>query len=119
MFRRTGISFSNRNSLPNRWEPVWDAPRKLLSEVFWPKPKVAIHSQPLQWLSDRLTVISNTDHNMGNGHGKEVSFLGGVLPSDANAHAEKNVSFDQVLARYLGGDVVIRMSTLVSKVASR
>ncbi len=42
---------------------------------------------------------------MGNGHGKEVSFLSGILPSEANAYAEKNISFDHVLARYLGSDV--------------
>lgn len=52
----------------------------------------------LSWLKDRLTILSHTDHNMVSGHGREVSFLSGVLPSDAKAFPEKNMSLDQVLA---------------------
>ena len=36
--------------------------------------------RPLTWLRDRLTVLSHTDHNMVSGHGREISFLSGVLP---------------------------------------
>lgn len=35
-----------------------------------------------EWLKDRLTIISQTDHNMVNGRGRQVSFLSGVLPVD-------------------------------------
>lgn len=80
-------------------------PQNFFPKSFGRSPKLPFTLQPLQWLNDRLTVISNTDHDMGNGHGKEVSFLSGILPSEANAYAEKNISFDQVLARYLGSDV--------------
>ena len=44
----------------------------------------------LEWLKDRMTVVSHTDHGMVSGHGREVSFLSGVLPEEAQAFAEKN-----------------------------
>ena len=59
----------------------------------------------LSWLKDRLTILSHTDHNMVSGHGREISFLSGVLPSDARAFPEKNMSLDQVLARHVGSKV--------------
>lgn len=59
----------------------------------------------LEWLKDRLTVISHTDHNMVSGHGREISFLSGVLPTDAQAFPEKNMSLDQLLARHVGSQV--------------
>ena len=31
--------------------------------------------KPLEWLKDRMTVVSHTDHNMVSGHGREISFL--------------------------------------------
>jgi len=43
----------------------------------------------LEWLKDRLTIISHTDHNMVSGHGREISFLSGVLPTDAMAFPER------------------------------
>ncbi len=58
--------------------------------------------QSLDWLKDRLTILSHTDHNMVSGHGREVSFLSGVLPEDALAFPEKNMSVDQVMARHVG-----------------
>jgi len=61
--------------------------------------------QPLAWLKDRLTVISHTDHNMVSGHGREISFLSGVLPADAQAFPEKNMSLDQLFARHTGSQV--------------
>ena len=45
--------------------------------------------QSLEWLKDRLTIISHTDHNMVSGHGREISFLSGVLPTDAQAFPRK------------------------------
>ena len=59
----------------------------------------------LEWLKDRMTVVSNTDHGMVTGHGREVSFLSGVLPEEAPAFAEKNMSIDQLFARHVGNQV--------------
>ncbi|MDB4512291.1 DUF1552 domain-containing protein [Arenicella sp.] len=61
--------------------------------------------QSLQWMKDRVTVLSHTDHNMVSGHGREVSFLSGVLPADAQAFPEKNMSIDQLMARHTGAQV--------------
>lgn len=59
----------------------------------------------LDWLKDRMTVISHTDHGMVNGHGREITFLNGVLPANAAAYPEKNMSIDQVVARHTSGQV--------------
>jgi len=59
----------------------------------------------LDWLKDRLTIVSHTDHNMVSGHGREISFLSGVLPTNAQAFPEKNMSLDQLFARHVGSDV--------------
>lgn len=61
--------------------------------------------QSLDWLKDRLTVVSHTDHGMVSGHGREISFLSGVLPEEAQAFAEKNMSIDQLFARHVGNAV--------------
>jgi hypothetical protein len=61
--------------------------------------------KPLEWLRDRMTVISHTDHNMVSGHGREVAFLSGVLPAEAGAFPEKNMSLDQLFARHVGSQV--------------
>lgn len=59
----------------------------------------------MEWLKDRLTIISHTDHNMVSGHGREISFLSGVLPADTQAFPEKNMSLDQLFARHVGSQV--------------
>lgn len=56
----------------------------------------------LEWVQDRVTVLGHTDHNMVSGHGREIGFLSGVLPADAQAFPEKNMSLDQVMARHVG-----------------
>ena len=61
--------------------------------------------KPLAWLRDRMTILSHTDHNMVSGHGREISFLSGVLPTDAQAFPEKNLSLDQLIARHVGSAV--------------
>lgn len=61
--------------------------------------------ESLDWLKDRLTVISHTDHGMVSGHGREISFLSGVLPTNAAAFPEKNLSLDQLFARQVGSQV--------------
>lgn len=58
--------------------------------------------QSLEWVQDRITVLSHTDHNMVSGHGREISFLSGVLPADAATFPEKNMSIDQLAARQFG-----------------
>ena len=42
---------------------------------------------------------------MVSGHGREISFLSGVLPTDAQAFPEKNMSIDQLFARHVGSQV--------------
>ncbi len=61
--------------------------------------------KPLEWAKDRFTIFSHTDHGMKSGHGRELSFLSGVLPETAHAFAEKNMSLDQIVAKHIGGDV--------------
>lgn len=61
--------------------------------------------ESLAWLQDRLTILSHTDHGMNSGHGKEIGFLSGVLPSTAQAFPEKNMSLDQMFARHVGSQV--------------
>ncbi|MFG0287399.1 MAG: DUF1552 domain-containing protein [Rhodopirellula sp. JB044] len=61
--------------------------------------------QPLEWVRDRFTVLSHTDHGMKSGHGREIAFLSGVLPETSHAFAEKNMSIDQLIARHVGDDV--------------
>lgn len=61
--------------------------------------------ESLEWMKDRLTIVSHTDHGMVSGHGREVSFLSGVLPEEAQAFPEKNMSLDQLLAKYVGTQV--------------
>lgn len=61
--------------------------------------------QSLEWLKDRMTILSHTDHNMVSGHGREIAFLSGVLPTEAGAFPEKNMSLDQLFARQVGSQV--------------
>ena len=59
----------------------------------------------LEWLKARMTILSHTDHGMVNGHGREVTFLNGILPDNNIAYPEKNISIDQLIARRTGGSV--------------
>ena len=59
----------------------------------------------LDWLKDRMTILSHTDHGMQSGHGREVAFLSGVLPETSHAFPEKNMSIDQHVARHTGSRV--------------
>lgn len=59
----------------------------------------------LDWMKDRMTVLTHTDHGMVNGHGREITFLNGVLPENGGAFAEKNLSIDQLIARRTSGGV--------------
>jgi hypothetical protein len=57
------------------------------------------------WLKDRMTVLSHTDHGMISGHGREVAFLNGILPENSIAYPEKNISIDNLIARRTGSSV--------------
>ncbi len=59
----------------------------------------------LEWLRDRMTILSHTDHGMVSGHGREISFLNGILPQNSQAYPEKNISIDQLIARRSGSSV--------------
>lgn len=61
--------------------------------------------QSLEWIRERLTILSHTDHNMISGHGREISFLSGLLPTDSQTFPEKNMSLDQLMARHAGSQV--------------
>ena len=60
--------------------------------------------QPLAWLKDRMTIVSRTDHNMVMDMGARFPSCG-VLPTDAQAFPEKNLSLDQLIARRIGSEV--------------
>lgn len=61
--------------------------------------------QSLDWLKNRISILSHTDHGMKSGHGREITFLNGVLPENAAGFAENNISIDQLIARRTGGSV--------------
>ncbi|RMF40018.1 MAG: DUF1552 domain-containing protein [Planctomycetota bacterium] len=118
MFLRTAGGTLALPLLEARGEPANGAPPPLRflvvgnpfgahPEFFFPKQfgrqfDMPTTLQPLQWLRDRMTIISHTDHNMVSGHGREIAFLSGVLPADAQAFPEKNMSLDQLLAQHVG-----------------
>jgi hypothetical protein len=58
-----------------------------------------------EWLKNRMTILSHTDHGMVSGHGREVAFLNGILPENSIAYPEKNISIDQLIARRTAGSV--------------
>lgn len=61
--------------------------------------------QSLDWLRERMTILSHTDHGMVNGHGREVAFLNGILPETSKAFPEKNLSIDNLIAQRTGSRV--------------
>ena len=99
----------SRNNPPTRFlvvgNPFGAHPEHFFPGQFGKEFKISPTLQSLDWLKDRLTVISHTDHNMVSGHGREISFLSGVLPTDAQAFPEKNLSLDQLFARHVGSQV--------------
>lgn len=67
--------------------------------------KISPTLKSLDWLQDRISIFSHTDHGMKSGHGRELAFLSGVLPETASSFPEKNMSIDQVVARQIGSQV--------------
>lgn len=85
--------------------PLGMHPEHFFPENFGRDFKLPRTVRSLEWVQDRLTILSHTDHGMNNGHGREISFLNGVLPENSSAFPEKNVSVDQLMARRAAGRV--------------
>ena len=85
--------------------PYGMQPDHFFPKEFGKKAPLSHTLSSMAWMKDRMTVLSHTDHNMVSGHGREISFLSGVLPSDAQAFPEKNMSVDQVMARHTASQV--------------
>lgn len=92
-----------REGTPTRFlvagNPFGAHPENFFPKEFGPNFKFPRTLQSLEWLRDRLSIFSHTDHNMKSGHGREVAFLSGVLPETSAAFPEKNMSIDQIVAR--------------------
>ena len=85
--------------------PLGMHPNHFFPKTFGKNFELPSSLRSLNWLKDRLSIFSHTDHNMVNGHGRELAFLNGILPTDAGSFPEKNVSFDQLMARQSGSEV--------------
>lgn len=85
--------------------PLGMHPDHFFPQQFGKRFELPATLRPLDWLKGRMTILSHTDHGMVSGHGREISFLNGVLPADAGAFAEKNLSIDQLIARRTGSAV--------------
>ncbi len=85
--------------------PLGMHPGYFFPKTFGKNFDLPLSLRSLNWLKDRLSIFSHTDHKMVNGHGREVAFLNGILPKDAGSFPEKNVSFDQLMARQSGSEV--------------
>ncbi len=80
-------------------------PEHFFPQQFGKEFKISRTLRSLDWLKDRMTILSHTDHGMKSGHGREIAFLSGVLPETRDAFPEKNMSIDQVVARRIGSRV--------------
>lgn len=85
--------------------PLGMHPEHFFPETFGKEFEISPTLRSLDWLKDRMTILSHTDHNMKSGHGREISFLNGVLPENSMAYPEKNMSVDQLMARHTSGRV--------------
>ena len=81
------------------------ASREFFPDSFGKDYSLPTTLRSLNWLKDRLTIVSHTDHGMVSGHGREISFLSGILPQNSSAYPEKNISIDQLVARRAGSKV--------------
>ena len=98
-----------RGPVPTRFlavgNPLGMHPEHFFPQQFGREFTLPTTLQSLDWLKDRLSIISHTDHGMNNGHGREISFLSGILPEISSAYPEKNISVDQVMAQRTSGGV--------------
>lgn len=103
------VAAPSQSEVPTRFlvvgNPFGAHPDNFFPQDFGKEFTISPTLKSLEWLQDRLTIISHTDHNMVSGHGREISFLSGVLPTDAQAFPEKNMSLDQLFARHVGSQV--------------
>jgi hypothetical protein len=79
-------------------------------ESFFPKnfgknytPSVELEC--LDWVRNKMTILSHIDHKMEGGHNKESAFLSGVLKRDAGQYPDGNISLDQMIGEYLRSEV--------------
>ncbi len=104
-----GLAVSTASSVPTRFlvvgNPFGAHPSNFFPKDFGRDFSMSPTLRSLEWLKDRMTVVSHTDHGMVSGHGREISFLSGVLPDQAQSFAEKNMSLDQLFARHVGNQV--------------
>ncbi len=109
MLESLSLAAPSRDNTPTRFlvvgNPFGAHPDNFFPTDFGNDFSISPTLKSLDWLKDRLTIISHTDHNMVSGHGREISFLSGVLPTDAQAFPEKNMSLDQLFARHIGSQV--------------
>lgn len=85
--------------------PLGMHPEHFFPKTFGKEFALSPTLKSLEWMQDRVTILSHTDHGMNNGHGREISFLNGVLPENSGAYPERNISIDQLIARQTGGRV--------------
>jgi hypothetical protein len=85
--------------------PLGMHPEHFFPQEFGKKFTISKTLESFEWLKDRMTVLSHTDHSMISGHGREVAFLNGILPENSVAYPEKNISIDQLIARRTSGSV--------------
>ena len=85
--------------------PLGMHPENFFPERFGKTVTLPKTLRSLECLKDRISILAHTDHGMVNGHGREISFLNGILPENSQAYPERNVSVDQVIARRTSGRV--------------
>ena len=97
---------SSASQVPTRFlvvgNPLGMHPEHFFPEQFGKNAPLSPTLKSMNWLKDRLTVLSHTDHGMVSGHGRELSFLNGILPANSLAYPEKNISIDQLISRRTG-----------------
>lgn len=98
-----GAAPARRSETPTRFlvvgNPFGAHPDHFFPSEFGKDIQLPTTVRPLEWIKDRVTILSHTDHGMKSGHGREIAFLSGVLPETSAAFPEKNMSIDQVVAR--------------------
>ena len=104
-----GFAAPKQQEVPTRFlvvgNPFGMHPKHFFPQQFGKDFTISPTLHSLDWLKDRMTILSHTDHAMKSGHGRELAFLSGVLPETSHAFPEKNMSIDQVVARQTGSRV--------------
>ena len=86
-----------RSFFPSEPGPEWE-----------PSPLLA----PMARHRADFTVFSNIDHGVTGGHAAAPSFLSGIRPDQAAAHAERNITLDQKAAELIGDGTRFRTLNL-------